>query len=398
MSFHSLYSPSGAKRWMTCSASVPLSENAPNRSSSYADEGTAAHELIERCLLQGKWPEDFRGQTINDFLVDDEMIEATKVFLVYVRQLIADNPGAYWQPEQRFESPRLPDHGGTIDFLLQNEQLHHIVDYKHGAGVPVDAYANEQLSCYAAMSNRGQQTIRMTIVQPRVDHDEGPIRTFECNQQYLYLFEEQVGQAIQRGEQARAIAAASDIRQRPELFTITEEGCRWCPASHDCPAHYELAKQNAMIAFSDPGEAAFGNTLPVRNLDDEQVLWLLRNADTLRKFLDEVYEFALEQAHAGNPPEGFKIVQSQGRRRWVPSDEELLAMMTERGFKVEDCVKQTVKSFNQLQKLPGIDKEWLDSLTERPVSGVKLVPDTDPRLSYQDPGADYSHIPSQETT
>ncbi len=47
---HALLSPSSAERWMQCPGSVALSYGAPDSSSEYADEGTAAHELAAMCL------------------------------------------------------------------------------------------------------------------------------------------------------------------------------------------------------------------------------------------------------------------------------------------------------------------------------------------------------------
>jgi hypothetical protein len=42
---HAKLGPSGAHRWMSCPGSIVLEEDVPDRSSVYADEGTAAHML-----------------------------------------------------------------------------------------------------------------------------------------------------------------------------------------------------------------------------------------------------------------------------------------------------------------------------------------------------------------
>ena len=42
------FSPSAAERWMTCPGSVTACLDLPNESSSYADEGTAAHYMAEQ--------------------------------------------------------------------------------------------------------------------------------------------------------------------------------------------------------------------------------------------------------------------------------------------------------------------------------------------------------------
>ena len=44
---HALLSASGAHRWLECTPSAKLEEQFPKKTSSYAEEGTAAHELAE---------------------------------------------------------------------------------------------------------------------------------------------------------------------------------------------------------------------------------------------------------------------------------------------------------------------------------------------------------------
>ena len=56
MSKHALLSASGSSRWLECPPSAHLELQFPKKSSSYADEGTAAHELCE--LAARYWLEE----------------------------------------------------------------------------------------------------------------------------------------------------------------------------------------------------------------------------------------------------------------------------------------------------------------------------------------------------
>ena len=94
---HSKLGASGAKRWLTCPGSVALSEGMPNKSSKYAIEGTAAHQLAEECLLSGGSPYDFLGGgcvTIEDddgfqveYEVTDKMADGVMWYLNDIREM-----------------------------------------------------------------------------------------------------------------------------------------------------------------------------------------------------------------------------------------------------------------------------------------------------------------------
>ena len=57
---HAKLSPSGASRWLYCTASVKENEKYEDTSSVYADEGTKAHDLGEKMLLKQDWnPENY---------------------------------------------------------------------------------------------------------------------------------------------------------------------------------------------------------------------------------------------------------------------------------------------------------------------------------------------------
>lgn len=91
MSDHSSLGASGSRRWMNCAGSINLSKDAPpDRGSVYADAGTAAHSIMERCLLNVVRPELFLNTIIQvedmdtPISVDEEMCEAVSVVLDYV--------------------------------------------------------------------------------------------------------------------------------------------------------------------------------------------------------------------------------------------------------------------------------------------------------------------------
>lgn len=61
---HAELSPSSAARWMTCPGSVAACRGIPDKGSSYADEGTAAHHIAAECLESGADASAYIGKTI----------------------------------------------------------------------------------------------------------------------------------------------------------------------------------------------------------------------------------------------------------------------------------------------------------------------------------------------
>lgn len=96
MTTHAKLSPSASKRWMNCPGSVQLIEQLTNEgkieenaTSPWAEEGSAAHALAEKCLLEHNDAIDYLNQKIyGDFKVTEEMAEAVQVYLDFVHGCI----------------------------------------------------------------------------------------------------------------------------------------------------------------------------------------------------------------------------------------------------------------------------------------------------------------------
>src|SRR6056297_4088030 len=82
---HSIYSASGAHRWMNCTPSAQLEQQFPNETSTYAEEGTAAHDLAEHKLKKAL---KMRSKKPTSKYQDDEMDEMTDCYVEYCLELI----------------------------------------------------------------------------------------------------------------------------------------------------------------------------------------------------------------------------------------------------------------------------------------------------------------------
>lgn len=316
-------SPSAASRWLHCQASPRfIAENAdklPKESSVWADEGTVAHKYAAESLMLG-WDEDA-------FAADHKnMIEPVKVWHDYVRSHITSERDTLLV-EQKLPLFYQPSRNGITDACVINRDEDnwptHIVipDYKHGAGVTVEAIGNPQLVIYAINVIRsldvtvsGSVPIKLAIVQPRCREGE-KIKEWELTMDQLRDEAEKIETAANQilfdvlPPHGRDAASSS-----PLPFHQSEKTCQFCPAQALCPAYAKAALAEI------PGEVI---ELPeAGSLTIEQLGRIQASAGTLTKFLGAVKEHLLALGNEGKLPEssGYKLVAGKSNRAW--SDEE----------------------------------------------------------------------------
>lgn len=385
---HSTIGPSAASRWMACPGSVSLCATLPKRTSTYADEGSAAHALGEKYLRgqildlsarKGMWlVQDGREWYLEKakpksgvaFEVTQDMIDAVQVYVdhidgiesehkVYEKKLTMDwlHPGIF----------------GTMDCGILDGDMYHVIDYKHGAGVAVEVEDNPQMMIYAlgALGKRAAKTtiktVRLTIVQPRKPHPDGPVRYWDIDYADLYDWAENV---------LIPAARATELENAP--FVPGDKQCRWCEASRQskCPALLGAVQDVAGMSLispivetprlPDPGSLTVA--------DKARVLAL---AALLETWIDNVRASALEEAQAGVQFPGLKLVHKITRRRWRDEAQVAAALQPALGDEIWDT---KLRSPSQIEKLLGKGgKEALAQLTESPTGDLTLAPESDRR-------------------
>lgn len=173
---HALLSASSAHRWLSAPPLTRLEQYFPHTASNVAAEGTAAHALGEykiHRLLGDK----FKRPT-SDYQSDD-MEELTDDYASYAleqyQQAKKYAPDATIRVEQKLDfSKYVPEGFGTGDCVIVSDHLLHIIDFKYGKGVRVEAHNNPQMKLYAvgALEMLGSlynvDKVEMTIFQPRM--------------------------------------------------------------------------------------------------------------------------------------------------------------------------------------------------------------------------------------
>jgi hypothetical protein len=339
---HSKLGASSYDRWGECPGSVKLSEGIPNESSIYAEEGTLAHEVGSRILLG----------TQLDGPVDDEMLEAVQVYLEHIWSLRALNP-SFEAIEQRVDlSAYHPALFGTADYVayFADTKTLHVVDYKHGRGVPVEVVGSRQLRYYGLgalhMNKFPIASVILTIVQPRCYHVDGPVRSWAVDPVEMLDF-------------AADLISDALKTENPNAPLNPGDHCRWCPAQAICPALQKQSLDVVQAAFQDETLA----------LPPARVAYFLGVIPQIKSWIESVHKYAHSQAELGVEIPGWKLVDKRATRKWrddfqPPADES-------RWWELK------VKSPAAMEKVLG--KGVIDDFVIKESSGKTLVPTTDDR-------------------
>ena len=371
---------SSAARWLACPGSTVLTAGEPSKSDAYASEGTAAHALLEYCLRFDAYAWDAVGDEFNvegvTVQVTEEMADAVGFAVNWLYQ--NDKPNdATFETKLNGMSLGLPELTGHVDYRRIDGRHLTIIDYKHGAGVTVEAVGNAQLLSYAALSmaDAGEpiETATLGIIQPRGRGDQ------------VKLWQTDFATIAEHIKKVSQIARVVDyLKQNPEESLDRLNGgdhCQFCPALVKCPTYNEPAVEAMLSAFSVEGYFL--------NLTDAEVSFWYDNASKFRKFVDAVSDLAKERYNAGGMP-GYKLVESLANRTWNASADVVEAKLTSLGFDASQLRKPAAmlgpKPIEELS-VDGMTKKEVKAvvaeLVHRPVRGVSLVHDTDKRPSAE---------------
>ena len=392
MAAHALLSPSAAERWINCPASVFLNKDIPDEGSVYADEGTAAHTIME---LAGK--EYFKGFefdsikttlalklaemmtrgpqgkfTITDAWAD-EVINCARVWLTELDKVCGGFPD-YVAFETRVNSVEIPNGsmGGTADCLMLVGDTLHVFDYKHGQGVPVSAENNPQLSLYGYMAYMSHidlpvKNIELHIVQPRADNTNA----WKTSVEHLCTWFDEIVQP----QAERVISICETGKYTLEDFTVTKSGCRFCKAKAACPA----------MTREVSTELDLPRVLTVPD-STEKLARLLDFKPVAEAYFDAVEKKVFDLLSNGQSVPGFKLVSGRpGNRKWTDSAQALDELKKAKLKMSEYYKTPEVISPSQAEKLfkQGVigERKWqtLQGLITRPEGKPTLAAVTDKR-------------------
>lgn len=360
MADHAVLSASGSHRWLNCTPSARLELEFENTGSEAAREGTAAHALCEHKLKRALHMRSRRPVSDYD---SDEMEECTDAYVDFVMEQYEAAKQVCEDPviliEQRLDfSCYVPDGFGTGDCLIISDDRLHIIDFKYGMGVLVEAEGNPQMKLYALGALAVYDAlydireVSMTIFQPRREN----VSTWAIPVEDLKAWAE------------NELKPRAKMAYDGEGEYLPGEWCTFCRAAVRCRARAEEKLKLAQTEFRMP---------PL--LTDAEIEDILAVLPDLTEWANEIAAYALDAAlNHGKEWNGFKVVEGRSVRKY--RDEEAVAEAAkEAGYK--DIYRQSLIPLTEMQRLMGKDKfeEILGGLITKAPGRPTLVPKSDRR-------------------
>lgn len=357
---HAILSASGSHRWLNCTPSARLELEFENTTSEAAREGTAAHALCEHKLK--KFLKKRSKRPVSDYN-SDEMEECTDAYAEFVMEQYEEAKKSCIDPviliEQKLDfSCYVPDGFGTGDCIIISDDKLHIIDFKYGQGILVEAEHNPQMMLYALGALEiydalyDIKEVSMTIFQPRREN----VSTWTIPVEELKVWAEE------------ELKPKAQMAYDGNGEYLPGEWCTFCKAAVKCRARAEEKMRLARMEFKMP---------PL--LSDAEIEEVLTVLPDLTKWANEITAYATEAAiHHGKEWNGFKVVEGRSNRKYR---DELLVAEAAKEHGYTDIYRQSLIPMTEMQKLMGKSafEDILGDLIYKPPGKPTLVPNTDKR-------------------
>ena len=372
---HAVLSASSSHKWLKCTPSARLEEKFPNKTSSYMEEGTLAHEIAEfkvKSYFLEPIPKATYTRRLNKLkkekFFDTEMLAHTDTYLEYIKGMaMQTNTKPFIAVEQTVDySKYVPEGFGTADCILISGETLQVIDFKYGKGVAVSAEDNPQMKLYALgvlelyKAFYSIKNIKMSIVQPRIDNISEAEITLE---ELLDWAENTV-----KSQAEKAFIGIGDFEKG--------EHCRFCRAKGAC----EFRANENMKVVEEIKKIKESNGV----LTTEEVGEMLTKTEGVDQWIKDLKEHALEELLKGENVPGWKAVEGKSNRKIVDV-EKAFEILEANGFEQAILYERKPLTLTQLEKVVGKTKlkEAIGDYIEKPKGVPTLAKETDKRSAFR---------------
>ncbi len=330
---HALLSASSAKKWIHCPPSARLEESIPDEDSIYAKEGTLAHSICELKLSKlftdkNMTERTYKGRLkklLGNELYQPEMEGFTDEYVDYISHIAFGFPAV---PFIRIEetvhySNWAPEGFGTIDCLIIYGGDMHVIDFKYGKGVPVNARNNYQMMLYALGAYQEDgflfdiKNVHLHIVQPRIPNNS----SWDTTMEELLVW----GETVIKPVAEKAFKGEGDFRPADYCKGDKENYCKdgFCKAYGRCRATAE--KNLGLLEKAWDAEHNERKLPPL--LSWEETGALLKKAMFLKSWVENLEKISLERIVSGEEVPGWKIIEGRSSRTLLDQDAAFTELM-----------------------------------------------------------------------
>jgi len=362
---HSILSPSGAKRWTLCTASLAackdIVEDRTGPRMRAAALGTAKHQLVEHILnnpdkhMTAIESSELAQADGFSFPIDSEFCDHVNTALSHIRSLGGDQTYERWVSTEPLFG--IPGQGGTVDVAaihLYDGTLE-ILDEKFGyTYVAPDA---PQLKIYATALLAELDPhrnifvkVRLHISQPKLGDN---LRTAEFTPAELWAYIDSIRPAAVAAYNLyiNKEALSADVLEAAK--TPSDEACEWCDIRLTCAARMKQLSGDFPIMPSHAPDVPV--TYDPGQMTAEQLDAALTRIDSVVKFVadwaDNLRAEGLRRAYLNELP-GWGVYEGKKGARAVPAaDKPIFESIVVADLGPDAYEKPELKTPTQLEKV-----------------------------------------------
>lgn len=346
--------PSGSKVWLACPLGLTMQNLYGDRypAGAAADEGTAAHEVLEAVLTPGSRVLEFAS---NGVTISEEMREHARAAWLYVASLCGEGGAFHSERPLTMRLPTTPDIQGTADVVVlpPDGKTVHVIDYKYGHGhVPADS---PQLKIYgiAAAQEFNRETVHLHVIQPR-DYTAKSPRSYHFTPAAQTEFCDEVANALR-------------LAMLPKPYAVAGTHCLRCPGRGHCDT-----LRTASLEFSE----ACGTDTTAPEAVAAELRIAQQAVDLATARLKGLQDEATHVISSGGLVPGWALERKPGRQQWKATDEAHVLALAD-AFGIGGAVSKRVLITPPQAQKAGLPAELVKLHTERPMGQPRLVPAAD---------------------